>query len=57
VLCHVYDGVMSVLSTPLQIKCYPSILHFGNVINVGLNLAYTFTQIFQSNCSNDGSVV
>jgi len=22
VLCHVYDSVMSVLCTPLQIKCY-----------------------------------
>jgi len=26
VLCHVYDIVMSVLCTPLQIKCYPNLI-------------------------------
>jgi len=25
VLCHVYDSSMSVLFTPLKIKCYPSV--------------------------------
>jgi len=32
--CHDYEGVMPVLCTPLQIKCYPTLLEQEDCLNL-----------------------
>jgi len=50
-ICHDYEGVMLVLCTPLQVKCYPIRFHLLPLVNQHeLTMINTYFTVFNNLC-------